>query len=73
MRNVALIAGLAVLSMPVWAGESCEEMKTRIESQVQGHGVKHYAVEIVAKGEAKDAKVVARCERGSKEITYKKL
>jgi len=72
MKVAVFAMTLGLLAAPAFATQSCDEMKSRIESQIQGHGVKAYSLEIVAKGETKDAKVVGTCEGGKKEIAYKK-
>ncbi len=72
--KLALCAGLlAVLVTPAYAQKSCDELKSEIDARIQSQGVKAYTLEIVAKGEAKDAKVVGTCEGGTKEVTYKRL
>lgn len=72
MKSVLFAAMLTLLATPAFAGKSCDELKSEIDARIQEHGVKSYSLEIVAKGEAKDAKVVGTCEGGSKEIAYKK-
>lgn len=74
MKQFALLAILAcTLSTPAFAaGKPCDELKSMIEGRLQEHGVKAYSLDIVAKGEAKDGKVVGTCEGGSKEIVYKR-
>ncbi len=73
MKLFPLLAILAcMLSTPAFAAKPCDELKSEIEARLQGHGVKTYSLDIVAKGEAKDGKVVGTCESGSKEIVYKK-
>ena len=72
MKFAMLFAVLSLLAAPAMAMKSCDELKGEIEARIQSHGVKSFSLEIVAKGEAKDAKVVGSCEGGSKEIAYKK-
>jgi hypothetical protein len=72
MKKALFAMTLGLLAAPVFANQSCDELKARIESQIQGHGVKAYSLDIVAKGETKDGKVVGTCEGGTKEIAYKK-
>ena len=73
MKLFPLLAILAcMLSAPAFAAKPCDELKSEIEARLQEHGVKAYSLDIVAKGEAKDGKVVGTCESGSKEIVYKK-
>jgi len=73
MKFAMLFAVLSLLAAPAFAMKSCDELKSEIEARIQSHGVKNFSLEVVAKGEAKDAKVVGSCEGGSKEIAYKKL
>lgn len=72
MKLSVCLVVLAMLSAPAFAKKSCDELKSEIEARIQSHGVTAFTLEIVNKGEAKDAKVVGTCEGGSKEITYKK-
>lgn len=54
------------------AGTPCDEVKAKVESKIKSHGVKAFTLDIVAAGEAKDAKVVGVCEGGKKQIVYKR-
>jgi hypothetical protein len=74
MKILSLLAFLAlfVSAAPTFASETCDQMKDRIDTQIKGHGVKDYSLDIVAKGQAQDGKAVASCDKGSKEIVYKK-
>jgi hypothetical protein len=70
-------AGLFVLVLtltaaPAFAKETCDQMKTRIDSQIQGHGVKTYTLDIIDSAEKPAGKVVASCESGKKKVVYKK-
>lgn len=69
-----LLIGLActVLAAPAFARMDCEALKTEIAGKIESKGVKEYTLEIVAKGEGKDAKVVGSCDGGTKEIVYRR-
>jgi|GEM_PF-3795093 hypothetical protein len=54
------------------ARATCDEMKQRIASQIEGHGVKQYTLEIADEASPGDGKVVAHCEGGKKVIVYSK-
>jgi hypothetical protein len=54
------------------ARATCEEMKQRIASQIEGHGVKQYALDIVDAASPGDGKVLAHCEGGKKVLVYSK-
>ncbi|MBV8635344.1 MAG: DUF1161 domain-containing protein [Burkholderiaceae bacterium] len=58
---------------PAAAGrESCDQMKTRISSQIEGHGVKQYTLEIADAASPGDGKVLAHCDGGKKVLVYSK-
>ena len=52
--------------------ESCDQMKQRISSQIEGHGVKQYTLEIADAASPGDGKVLAHCEGGKKVLVYSK-
>jgi hypothetical protein len=51
---------------------SCDDMKQRIASQIEGHGVKQYTLEIADAASPGEGKVVAHCEGGKKVVVYSK-
>ncbi len=51
---------------------TCEELKQRISSQIEGHGVKQYTLEIADAASPGDGKVLANCEGGKKVLVYSK-
>ena len=51
---------------------TCDELKQRISSQIEGHGVKQYTLEIADAASPGDGKVVAHCEGGKKVLVYSK-
>lgn len=54
------------------AHATCDEIKQKIASQVEGHGVKQYTLSIVDAASPGDGKVVGHCESGKKAIVYSK-
>ncbi|HEX8954978.1 MAG TPA: DUF1161 domain-containing protein [Burkholderiaceae bacterium] len=54
------------------AHATCDEMKQRIASQIEGHGVKQYTLEIADAASPGDGKVVAHCGGGKKVLVYNK-
>lgn len=69
----AAAEGVSVANAPAASGKNaCEDVKTGIEAKIKARGVKAFTLDIVAKDEAKDAKVVGNCEGGKKVITYKR-
>ena len=63
---VTLMAGTA----QVQAAQSCDELKSKITTKLDGKSVKGYTLEIVATDKVGDAKVVGSCEGGTKKISY---
>ena len=64
------------LSVPVCSyaqgAKGCEELKTEIAAKLDAKGVKGYSLEIVAKDQDAEGKVVGNCEGGTKKIVYRK-
>lgn len=54
------------------AAKPCEELKSEIASKLDAKGVKSYSLEIVAKDQDADGKVVGTCEGGTKKIVYRR-
>ena len=54
------------------AAKPCEELKSEIASKLDAKGVKSYSLEIVAKDQDADGKVVGSCEGGTKKIVYRR-
>jgi hypothetical protein len=54
------------------AAKPCEELKSEIASKLDAKGVKSYSLEIVAKDQDTDGKVVGTCEGGTKKIVYRR-
>ncbi|MHC8356483.1 DUF1161 domain-containing protein [Pseudomonas sp. LB3P81] len=73
MKRFMLAVGLLSLAGTAFAdGKSCEELKAEIAAKLDAKGVAGYSLEIVDKGAAAGGKVVGTCEKGSKEIVYKR-
>jgi len=73
MKKFILAVGLLSLAGAAFAdGKSCEELKAEIAAKLDAKGVAGYSLEIVDKGAAAGGKVVGTCEKGSKEIVYKR-
>jgi len=66
------VVGFALLlSMSAFGQrKSCEELKQEIAAKLDAKGVKDYTLNIVAKADVKDEKVVGVCDGGTKSITY---
>jgi len=74
MKKFILAVGLLSLAGTAFAdgGKSCEELKSEIAAKLDAKGISGYSLEIVDKGSKADGKVVGTCEKGSKEIIYKR-
>ncbi|MHC8303577.1 DUF1161 domain-containing protein [Pseudomonas sp. PB3P13] len=73
MKNFVLALGLLSLAGTAFAeGKPCEELKAEIAAKIDAKGASNYSLDIVDKGTAADGKVVGTCEKGTKEIVYKR-
>lgn len=73
MKKLMLAIGLLSLAGTAFAeGKSCEELKAEIAAKLDAKGVAGYSLEIVDKGAAAGGEVVGSCEKGTKEIVYKR-
>jgi hypothetical protein len=89
MAKYLQIFGLVVLWLMVGATAhaSCEEFKTRVETQLQAKGIQSYSLEIVPVASAPiDAtltvpapnkpadpgRVIGTCDKGSKQLIYRR-
>ncbi len=49
MKKLALLASLALISVPAMADRlACEDLKSQIDAKLQAKGVKNYALDIVS-------------------------
>ncbi len=73
MKNFVLALGLLSLASTAFAqGKPCEDLKAEIAAKIDAKGAANYSLDIVDKGTAPDGKVVGTCEKGTKEIVYKR-
>ena len=73
MKSLIMFVALAMFAWPAAAQKkSCEALKAEIEAMLKEKGVAKYTLDIVAAGEAKDAKEVGSCDGGTKRIIYKR-
>lgn len=72
MKSLLMLTALLLVASPALAVKSCADLKSEIQAKLDAKGVKGYTLEIVAKGDVKDAKVVGSCEGGAKKIIYKR-
>lgn len=72
MKKLMMVVALfsSVVAMPAFAGASCEDVKAQIAKKIDGKGVKNYTLEVVAKADVKDQKVVGHCGGGASKIVY---
>ena len=54
------------------AAKPCEELKSEIAKKIEANGVKSYTLDIVAKDQDADGKVVGTCDGGTKKIVYER-
>ncbi|HKT26578.1 DUF1161 domain-containing protein [Dyella sp.] len=65
----SLIA-LALLSASFVAHASCDDVKSSIDAKIKANNVSNYSLDVVAKDQAGDGKVVGQCDGGAKVIVY---
>jgi outer membrane lipoprotein-sorting protein len=72
----ALLAIAIAMFVPVCASaqgaKPCEDLKSEIAKKLDDRGVKSYSLDIVAKDQDTDGKVVGTCEGGAKKIVYRR-
>ena len=88
MRKVALLAGLALVSLPAIAETlSCDALKARVDAKLQEKGVQSYTLEVMPAKDSMDTadtasavagtrpgkgKEVGTCDGGTKRLVYTK-
>src|SRR5207245_8864735 len=74
MKLLAAIGVLLFVSVPAHAqaAKPCEELKDEITKKLDAKGAKGYTLEIVAKDQDAEGKVVGTCDGGTKKIIYTK-
>lgn len=71
MKKYFLASSLILISATSWAAvTSCDEIKSKIETKLEGKGVKNYTLQAVPKDTETKDRVVGSCEGGSKKIIY---
>ncbi len=68
--NALLAVALLACTAQAHAAQSCEELKSKVTTKLDGKNVKGYTLEIVANDKTGDAKVVGSCDGGTKKLTY---
>jgi hypothetical protein len=65
------MAALVLLSLPMFAHASCDDVKSSIDAKIKANGVSNYTLDVVAAADAdkNGGKVVGQCE-GNKAIVY---
>jgi Protein of unknown function (DUF1161) len=69
LRNTVLALVPFHLSSAAFA-LTCEELRSSVETKIQGKGVTRFTVSIVEVGAPAAGQVVGTCERGSKKLVY---
>jgi len=72
MKMLAAIAVLLFVSVPARAraAKPCEELKDESAKKLDAKGVKGYSLDIVAKDNDAEGKIVGTCDGGTKKILY---
>lgn len=72
MKKSYVVAAVAfLLSIPAYPqAKSCDELKSEIAKKIEANGVTSYSLDIVAKDDNAEGKVVGTCEGGTKKIVY---
>lgn len=71
MKKVLLTLGLTLFSASSFAGKmSCDDLKTKITTKLDGKGIKNYVLEVVDKNVETKNRVVGSCEGDTKKIIY---
>ena len=61
---------LVLMSATFAAHASCDDVKSGIDAKIKANNVSNYTLDVVAKDQAGDGKVVGQCDGGSKVIVY---
>lgn len=67
--RISFIA-LALLSVSFVAHASCDDVKSGIDAKIKANNVSNYTLDVMAKDQAGDGKVVGTCDGGAKVIVY---
>ncbi len=71
-KPILLACLLAIVATPALARKSCEELKGEIEEKLKAKGVTSWTIDIVAKDEEKEGRVVGTCDGGTKKLVYRR-
>jgi Protein of unknown function (DUF1161) len=72
ISTLVVMALFVPISGPAQAATPCEEVKSEIAQKLEAKGVKSYTLDVVAKDQETDGKVVGTCEGGTKKIVYRR-
>lgn len=70
MKTLIAAVALMLVATPALAKKSCDELKAEIEAKIKSNGVHTFSLEVVAKDDQKEGKVVGTCDGGTKKIVY---
>lgn len=71
MKEMVMVAGLLLVSAPLYAGTPCEEVGAQISAKIDAKGVKDYKLEVVAADKVSaEQKVVGSCDGGKSKLVY---
>ena len=59
---------LVLMSATFAAHASCDDVKSSIDAKIKANNVSNYTLDVVAKDQAGDGKVVGQCDGGSKPV-----
>ncbi|HQZ45918.1 MAG TPA: DUF1161 domain-containing protein [Usitatibacteraceae bacterium] len=71
-KSILLACLLALVATPALAKKSCEELKGEIEEKLKAKGVKSWTIDIVAKDEQKEGRIVGTCDGGARKLVYRR-
>jgi hypothetical protein len=71
MKLRICVAMLVMMSLPLLAHASCDDVKSSIDAKIKANGVTNYSLDVVSSDQAdkNGGKVVGQCE-GNKSIVY---
>jgi outer membrane lipoprotein-sorting protein len=74
MMKPCLILAAAAAFLPVCAhaqaAKPCEELRSEIAAKLDAKGVQSYSLDVVAKEQDAEGKVVGTCDGGTRKIVY---
>ncbi|MDO8651825.1 MAG: DUF1161 domain-containing protein [Undibacterium sp.] len=74
MKKMIVASSLILMSTTGFAAIiSCDELKQKIDTKLEGKSVKHYRLQVAAKDTETKNRVVASCDGGKKIIIYHRL